>query len=482
MSTAQIYLNGIDARSGNYLVPPLSLAEVAALARGQPPDRGLADWFKRIGALLRRPFLGLPLGVDPTNVAAAGWAVVFAADTPQPVREALQPLIAHRQTRVPPDRCKVLDCQPGESRRTWLHRHGVHASDVIPQSVPYYVLLVGGPASIPFEFQYLLDVDYAVGRLAFENPDQYRQYADSVVAYETRADVPSSREVVFWGPRHEKDEATTLSADYLINPLYQGLPARGDEPAQPAIAERATFRSRCFLGDDATRAKLQQVLHPDAASASPALLFTASHGMGGEFQLQGEQRLGQGALLSADWPGRGKIRPDYYLTAADVTDEARVHGLVAFCYACYSAGTPAFDNFLKDRQGGPVRIADAPFVAALPQRLLSHPQGGALAVIGHVERSWGYSIRPPDIGAQLLPFENLIGYILAGKPVGHATKDFSERFASLSAELLNLLDRTQPGDPPSEESLAWTWIERNDAQNYVVLGDPAVRLRVDLLR
>ncbi len=34
----------------------------------------------------------------------------------------------------------------------------------------------------------------------------------------------------------------------------------------------------------------------------------------------------------------------------------------------------------------------------------------------------------------------------------------------------------------ADADLIPTWIERNDAQNYVVLGDPAVRLRVDDLK
>ena len=40
---------------------------------------------------------------------------------------------------------------------------------------------------------------------------------------------------------------------------------------------------------------------------------------------------------------------------------------------------------------------------------------------------------------------------------------------------------TSPDAKPSPQEIAATWVERNDAQNYVLLGDPAVRLRLDLL-
>jgi hypothetical protein len=32
-----------------------------------------------------------------------------------------------------------------------------------------------------------------------------------------------------------------------------------------------------------------------------------------------------------------------------------------------------------------------------------------------------------------------------------------------------------------DRDLVTAWIQRNDAQNYVLLGDPAVRIRADLL-
>jgi hypothetical protein len=403
-----------------------------------------------------------------------GWGVVFAVGESDDVKAAIQPLIDHRLKIIFADKCLTLDYRPGESMKAWLKRHGVAVGSISPRKVPYYLMLVGDPMMIPFEFQYLLDVEYAVGRIAFDTADDYRRYAESVVDYETSETLPTSKEVVYWATRHRADAATQMSADYLITPLHDGLPASSEGDEEPAIAELQGFRSRLFRGPDATRANLTELLH---GPSRPAMLVTASHGMGWPLG-HPCQRLAQGALLCQDWPGRGTIDPSHYFSAADVDDDACLHGLVAFHFACYGAGTPSHDPFLGDRGGGPLAIAEQPFVAALPRRLLSHPKGGALAVIGHVERAWGYSIMPPGIGSQIVPFRNLIGRILDGEPVGHATKDISERFAALSAELLNLTDASLPGPRPAATELASTWIERNDAQNYVVLGDPAVRLRI----
>jgi hypothetical protein len=479
MDGQRLHVNGINGATGEYLVPPLTVEWAAELARGQPHEGWVAGWLRGVAKVLKSPLMGLPSDVDPKDVAAAGWAVVFPKDTPAAVRQALQPLISHRQHQVLPGRCKVLEYERGQARKDWLEKHGVHASDVDPERVGYYVLLVGPPTGIPFDLQYLLDVDYAVGRLAFDTPEQYGQYAKSVVDYETAASVPTGKEVIFWGPRHENDAATGLSSDYLIAPLHNGLPAGVGRPAQPPIAQKLGYRTRCFKGDSATRANLAEALRA-RGGAAPAVLFTASHGVGWP---KGDalQRPAQGALLCQDWTGFGGVKRAHYLTAADVADDAHVHGLVAFLFACFGAGTPAFDPFLERGQVGPVGLAEEPFTAALPQRLLSHPRGSALAVVGHVDRAWGFSIQPPGLGPQLLPFRNFLGRVLAGEPVGHATKDFSERFATLSVDLLSKYDRTQPGQRPSDRDLVWTWVERNDAQSYVLLGDPAVQLRADLL-
>jgi hypothetical protein len=476
MSEQRIVLNGINALTGQYLVPPMTLAEAAVRARGTPPPAEQVGWLKRLVQRFTGRFFGLPMGVDATNLAESGWAVVFTPGTSPAVRQALQPLIDLRGRQVPPDRCKVLEYKSGETREAWLAKYNAHGAEVIPTRVPYYCLLVGGPESIPFEFQFLLDIDYAVGRLAFDRPEDYDRYVQAVVDYETAKAVPTGKEVVYWGTRHDADVATQLSADSLIRPLFKGVPEANGDPAQPAIAEKMKYRSRAFMGDDATCANLLEVLHGRQQPA-PALLFTASHGMGGWPKGDARQRPTSGALLCQDWPGFGQIKPDHYLAASNVEADAKLQGLVAFIFACYGAGTPRYDPFLIDRTTGPLEIAEAPFVAALAQRLLS---GGALAVIGHIERAWAYSIQPQDVGPQLLPFRNLVGRLLAGVPIGHTTIDFSQRYATYSTTLVGKLDPALPAAlQPTDGELAWTWIERNDAQNYLVLGDPGARVRVD---
>jgi hypothetical protein len=476
-----IILNGIDGATGQYLIPPISPDAAVNIARGRPTDSLLGSWFRAVASVFKRPKLGLPMDVDPTNPARAGWAVVFAAGASPEIRAAVQPLIDRRKSVVPPDRCKVLEYRPGEGMKKWLQRYGVAPGSVLPTKVPYYVTLVGGPNDIPFDFQYLLDVEYAVGRLAFDTPEQCRQYAESVAAYETAAAGPrNAKEIVYWGTRHPGDRSTQMSADSLITPLADGTPAKGDQPAESPVTVDRGFRSRCFKAADATKTKLLETLHPTTGTTPPAVLFTASHGMGWPKD-DPRQISAQGAMLCQDWAGFGQVAPAHYLTGQEIEPGANVSGMVAFLFACYGAGTPANDNFLTERGRGPVAVASAPFVAALPQRLLSHPNGSALAVIGHVERAWGYSIRPTGAGTQIGPFRDFLNRVMAGEPVGHATKNFSERYAVLSSELLSLLDETSPGPKPPAQEIAATWVERNDAQNYVLLGDPAVKLRSDLL-
>ena len=485
----RLFCNGINGATGQFLTPPVSIDDVAALVRAEPqPDPDLT------GSRRKGPdkIAALPFNIDPLDMSRSGWALVFPEGTASAVRDALVPLLKHRQGQIPADRCKELEYKPGDNLRTWLLRHGVSTGRVAPSKVPYYVLLVGGPELIPFEFQYLLDVEYAVGRVAFDRPEQYRQYAESVVAYEKTGAVPHGKEIVYWGTRHARDFPTQLSADSLITPLYAGVPNDPDE-GEPAAALNG-FRSRCLKGADATKASLAEMLHAPASGQPPAMLFTASHGLGWP---RGDERqaAAQGALLCQDWSGFGAVKPAHYLGSGDIADDARVHGLVAFFFACFGAGTPMRNNYLFGPKQPPLDsperlLADRPFVSPLPQRLLSHPQGGALAVIGHVERAWAHSIQPlddrnrplPKVGPLLTMFRNCVGRILGGQPVGHATKDISEKYATLSAYLLGLIGPDASGTSPTDQRLVNAWIERNDAQNYVVLGDPAVRLRVDLMK
>ena len=59
---------------------------------------------------------------------------------------------------------------------------------------------------------------------------------------------------------------------------------------------------------------------------------------------------------------------------------------------------------------------------------------------------------------------------------------FGQRFAALSAQLLSSVSPTAAEDMKlSDIDLVLCWLERNDAQNYVMLGDPAVRIRAEIL-
>jgi hypothetical protein len=502
-----VYLNGVDGATGNYLpvtfdgAPGFELrqgakfADIVEVIMDSAQTYQQAEWLGNKMNSRDEPCLGLPFSVDPTNLKETGWAVVFPSSYNEghPVRKALEPLLKQRERQVgDAAKFKVLTYGDGQGNHeewaSWLSRHDVSVGNVEPRKIPFYLLLVGSPEEMPFAFGHMLDLEYAIGSLHFDTSEEYGIYAESVLSYETSANVPTSSEAVFFGPRH--DPSTSLSADLLLDPLVEGVPGSDRLPvveqafieSQKRLGSQAPrFVAHKIRGEQATKNALLEVFRPTDGTKSPSLVFTASHGMGFPSG-HSDQLSAQGALLCQDWPGAGLISPAHYLGASDVPTDARVHGMVTFHFACYGAGTPAHNRFVHKAGKRPHTIAPHPFIASLPKRLLAHPGGGALACIGHVERAWGYSIASSKSSPQLIPFENAIGRILSGKPVGLAMQDFNERCAVLSSNLTNILEKLSFGFSASEERLARLWVERNDAEGYYLIGDPAVRLRVEKIQ
>src|SRR5262249_43561887 len=109
---------------------------------------------------------------------------------------------------------------------------------------------------------------------------------------------------------------------------------------------------------------------------------------------------------------------------------------------------------------------------------LGHPKGGALAVVAHVDRAWGFSLVWPGAGPQTATFESALRRLLGGEPVGLAMEVFNQRYAELTAELAAEVENLGFGKKPDEKPPAELWTAAPDARNSAILGDPAVRIAV----
>ena len=177
--------------------------------------------------------LGIVASLDPKDIRRAGWGVVFASDADPALREALDPLIELRRQQVGnPGYFKVfegpLGVLPDQSAVAWLATKGVGLATVDPDNgVPYHLLLVGSPVRIPFEFQYTLDLQWSVGRLDFDRPDEFAAYAKAVVDYETAAEIPQRKHAALWMPVNG-DLATNLLSQRRRPALSTETPSAAD--------------------------------------------------------------------------------------------------------------------------------------------------------------------------------------------------------------------------------------------------------------
>lgn len=476
MPSPILTFNGIHATDGGPAFRQRTIEEVLDFARGKRPGKSEIELAQRHRHDTSERFLDLEDGVDPCRLDQAGWGVIFPRQGKAEIREALAPLLSWRAEQAKAKDERLFQVYGGRAGKRagfstrevlsrFLERRGASDGPVRPHQMPYYLLLVGGPEEIPFDFQYQLDVRYAVGRLDFRTPEEYAAYAENVVAVEKRfagGELPKQRRAALFAPWQPGEGVEELLVADLVRPLVEQL-----ERTRPR-----GFKVEEVVNQHATRERLLALLGGDGAAD---LLFTACHGL--VYDDHPETRDEQGALLCHGHLGQRDVRR-YAVGASDVTARAGAGGQITVHFGCFSAGIPVWDGFELRPDGSPSRYADQPFTTALPQRLLSQPGGTTLAVVGHVDRAWTYSFASENGAPRLAIFEQCLKRLLQGKTVGYALEPFNLRHAALSAEWLGLLQKEQlePWAKPRPKEMLDTFCTWLDAKSFVVLGDPAVRL------
>ena len=312
VSEERLVFNGIDGSSGGYLLPPLSAEEVSRLARGEALDQQHLKELQWKHQWSTQATLGPAEGIDPKDLAQAGWGVVFAHDADPAVREALGELLAHRKAQAGatderfyrefggPDGYRPGECKlalPGPPRDG--PRPGRPAA-----GCPTTCCWSGGRRRSPGPSSTSSTCSTPWGACTSPPP---RSTPATPAAWSPRsagrrarrggggAGLALAPRAAFFGAQNADDRATRLSATELVAPLARG--ASGERYPGWAV--------ETALGAGATKARLGALL---GGPATPALLFTASHGMGFP---PGDPRQGphQGALLCQDWPGPAGLAP-----------------------------------------------------------------------------------------------------------------------------------------------------------------------------
>lgn len=407
--------------------------------------------------------------LDVTDPRSAGWAVLVheSAAGNSGILAALRPLAEHRWADI--SRPLVFRGEPPAQWLDWLHRE-LFQREEMGQQVPRYVLVVGGPDLVPFAFQAFLHTVAHVGRLDFEDLAHLESYVSKIVRLETAPAPVVDRRVIMFAPDDGPRDPTYYSREYMVKPLA----AHVRDKFGIAVDE--------ITEDNATKQNLGAAL----VGSRPALVYAASHGLGATNESLDVQRRYNGAICCRH---RGPMLPNGLFTADDVpADVPFLEGAVFFQFACYGFGTPAQSDFAHWIQGVPRSNAPADFVAALPKKLLANPRG-PICYVGHLDVALllGFTdAQRPMLTrrwhSRIAPFRSAVERLLEVTPAGFALEKMNQKYATTNAILTNQYDEEKSGEivwsADTRATLVDTWLSRGDAQNFMVLGDPAARLRI----
>jgi hypothetical protein len=416
----------------------------------------------------------------PDDLVRQGWGVIApAGGDGDRLLDAIAPLVEQRRRqqgsvrvyRVPPR------MTPGEAAR-WKKRVFRTGTD-LDCDLPRYQLILGDLDQVPLAVQQVQASDGFVGRIAFDDLDGYRAYADKVVRWEDRPAPVTEAHAILHAVR-DGTSATRLGVQALIAPGEDLLRRR-------RVAGDVRYGELRVTGSERPA---PDELWAAAAIDRPGVLLSLGHGAGvPRSGGASRQRREQGALSF----GRGGL-----LTGADLAGRGFLPGGVWLAVACFAAGTPETSDYRHwldaRRRAGHVGSEtghvldtlahDRPFVAALPRAALADPDG-PLAFVGHIDLAWAYSFFDLDDRPRRRPgrIAGVIQALLNGHCTGVAVRKLMQGFAEINTELTALDDaRARAGGAPLDgrEQLrrGHLWMLRQDLAGYALLGDPASRLPI----
>jgi|ERR1044072_2860336 hypothetical protein len=401
------------------------------------------------------------------QIRTGGWGVILGADTSPQVRQALQPLLEHRQAEAGDRYGEFYLNTSSETASEFLLRHGVGPGPANPRRVPYYILLVGSPEEITFPFQYQLGVQHGVGRVFFKSPDGYYNYATNVVAAE-KSDKLTRKRFAFFVPAHIRD------------PITQDMFALALR-LENFLSSRFSAWEICrFDHSRATKTTLAEIL---ASRERMPLLLTLSHGArfdsGHPLQASNE-----GGILCAEFYEKNasgiasNMTNEVMFCKDDIPNMSGANVDILILDACRSAGTAEFDDLPSTAPtDNRRRLAPSDRLAPLPLGLLSSFADGPLAVIGHVNDPSNLSFKWRGVWTESQTYEITLSRLLEGYPVGFAVKPYVQKFVDILA-MIHPFNTNLSGHGIDDDTQEELYRMAIGERNLIILGDPAVRIRV----
>lgn len=436
---------------------------------------------------------------DKNDLGLQGYCVIApVGERGDKLLEELAPLIKHRKEELEKSNSEAANPPPIEILRVPTREqlgkepdwetavNWVKKNIEIPRRdeklIPYYRLILGDLHEVPVIVQQALTVNGLVGRLAFDNADDYRSYAEKVVKHETRPVPEYLPDLDMYSVLDGSDATDELHAQ-LVTPAYEYLYSDFD----------LHYGKGHKVHQHAPQRPSPAALNSLAGAASSSVLYTLSHGTGaprtGWKGAHEKQRRYQGSM---------SFGPHGRICADDVADKPFLPGGAWFMNACFSAGTPDFsvyepwlrrlvaidyapESILKQVLHSLPADGVRPFIAGMPKAALANPDG-PLAFIGHIDLTWTYSFGDhldPNggYGKRIGVLQNALRDLSLGHRFGTCFNHFTHYLnATIASEFPAVVSHARAEGIMTNPKYLHLWMMSEDLRGYTLLGDPAARI------